>query len=64
MLGGSVTASGEGNFWSNIPMSEGGSVADYLPPISNVTQMAAISVSNGSYGSMRPRGYVRHLAFW
>ena len=30
---------------------------------SNVTQMAVISGSNGSYGSMRPRGHVRDLAF-
>ena len=30
---------------------------------SNVTQVAVISGWNGSYGSMRPRGHVRHLAF-
>ena len=30
---------------------------------SNVTQVAEISGWNGSYGSMRPRRHVRHLAF-
>ena len=30
---------------------------------SNVTQMAVISDWNDSYGSMRPRGHVRHLDF-
>ena len=30
---------------------------------SNVTQMVVFSGWNGSYGSMRPRGHVRHLAF-
>ena len=32
---------------------------------SNVTQMVVVVISgwNGSYGSMRPRGHVRHLAF-
>ena len=36
MLGGATTVSGEGHFWSEIPMSEaeGGSVADCLPPMS------------------------------
>jgi len=31
--GGSVMVSGEDHFWSEIPMSEGGSVADCLPPM-------------------------------
>ena len=29
-----LTVSGEGHFWSEIPMSEGGSVGDCLPPMS------------------------------
>ena len=34
MLGGTTTVSGEGHFWSEIPMSEGDSVADCLLPMS------------------------------
>ena len=30
---------------------------------SNIIQVAVISCWNGSYGSMRPIGHVRHLAF-
>ena len=29
----------------------------------HVTQMVVVSGRNGSYGSMRPRGHVRHLDF-
>ena len=61
MLGGAVTVSGEDHFWSEIPMSEGGSSGGLFA--SNVTQMAVSSGWNGSYGSMGPRGHVRHLAF-
>ena len=32
--GGAVKVSGEGHVWSEIPLSEGGSVADCLPPMS------------------------------
>ena len=42
-------------------MSEGGFSGGLFA--SNVTQMAVISDWNGSYGSMRPRGHVRHLDF-
>ena len=58
---GSMTVSGEGPFWPEIPMSEGGFCGGLFA--SNVTQMAVISGWYGSYGSMRPRGHVRHLAF-
>ena len=64
MLGGSVTVSEEGHFWSEIPMSEGGGDSSSGGSFaSNVTQMAVILGWYGSYGSMRPRGHVRHLAF-
>ena len=61
MLGGAVTISGEGHFWSEMPMSEGGFRGGLFA--SNVTQMAVISDLNGSYRSMSPRGHVSHLNF-
>ena len=63
MLGGAVTASGEGHFWSENHMSEGFFGFGGGLFASNVTQMVVISGWNGSYGSMRPRGHVGHLAF-
>ena len=59
-LHGSVTVSGEGHFWSKFLMSEG---VQWQFVCTNVTQVAVISGWNGSYGSMRPRGHVRHLEF-
>ena len=44
-------------------MSEGGGGFSGRLFASNVTQVTVISGWNGSYGSMRPRGHVRHLAF-
>ena len=61
MLDGTVMVSGEDRFRSEIPMSEGGFSGGLVA--SNVTQMVVISGWYGSYGSMRPRGHVRHLAF-
>ena len=59
MLGGSVTVSGEGHFWSKILMSEGVQWRIvYLQ-----CHPTVISGWNGSYGSMRSRGHVRHLKF-
>ena len=46
-----------------IPMSEGSSVVDCLLFDSNVTQMAVMLGQYDSYGSLRPKGLVRHLAF-
>ena len=48
MLDGSVTVSGDDRFRLFA---------------SNVTQMVVILGWYGPYGSMRPRGHVRHLAF-
>ena len=56
----SFTFSGEGYFWSKKLVCGGFSGGLFA---TNVTQMAVISGWNGSHGSMRPRGHVRHLAF-
>ena len=60
MLSGSVTVSGKGRFWPDPQCLRG---VQWRIICLQVTQMAAISGWYGSYGSVRPRGHVRHLAF-
>ena len=52
--------SGEDHFWSNIPCLRWVQCGLFA---SNVTQVAVISGWKGPYGSVRPMGHVRHLAF-
>ena len=63
MLGWSVTVSGlwRGSFLVKKPHVRGGFSGGLFA--SNIIQVAVISCWNGSYGSMRPIGHVRHLAF-
>jgi len=56
---GSKTVAGGGPFWPKIPHVGGVFSGTFLT--SNATQVAVISGWIGSYGSMGPKGHVRHL---